>query len=126
MRQLLELTHCQWLYRNATVHMKVKDSMTAAQHNLILSQMEKCLLIDPADLLVKDRQLLDANFDQLTRGPTSDKLEWLAEMDSAWGAADHISKGSRHALQSRYCSGPNPWMKTKYEDVLVDRDGSMK
>jgi hypothetical protein len=83
MRWLLKLTHRQWLYRNATVHMKVKDDMTATQHNIILSRMEECLLIDPADLLVEDRQLLDANFNQLTQGPTSDKLEWLAEMDSA-------------------------------------------
>ncbi len=106
--------------------MKVKDGMTAAQHNFILSRMEECLLIDPADLLVEDRQLLDADFDQLTLGPTLDKLEWLAEMNSAWGAADHVSKGSCHALRSRYCSGPQPRMRTKYEDVLVDRDGSMK
>jgi hypothetical protein len=83
MHWLLKLTHCQWLYRNATVHMKVKDGMTAAQHNLIFSRMEECLLIDPAYLLVEDRQLLNADFDQLIRGPTLDKLEWLAEMDSA-------------------------------------------
>jgi hypothetical protein len=105
---LLELTHCQWLYCNATVHMKVKDGMTAAQHNLIFSRMEEWLLINPADLLVEDRQLLNANFDQLTRGPTSDNLEWLAEMESAQGTADHVSKGSCHALRSRYCSGPQP------------------
>ncbi len=55
MHQLLELTH-QWLYRNPTVHMKVKDGMTAAQHNLILSQMEECILIDPADLLPHNNQ----------------------------------------------------------------------
>ena len=128
MCQLHELTHHQWLYRNATVHMKVKDGMTAAQHNLILSRMEECLLIliDPADLLVEDRQLLDANFNQLTCGPTLDKLEWLAEMDSARGAENHVSKGSRHALRSRYCSGPHPQMMTEYEDVLVDRDRSLK
>jgi hypothetical protein len=47
---------------------KVKDGMTATQHNLILSWMEECLLIDSADLLVEDRQLLNAGFDQLTRG----------------------------------------------------------
>jgi hypothetical protein len=33
--------------------MKVKDGMTAVQHNLILSWMEECLLIDPVDLLVE-------------------------------------------------------------------------
>jgi hypothetical protein len=34
------------------VHMKVKDGMTAAQHNTILAQMEECLLIDPVELLI--------------------------------------------------------------------------
>jgi hypothetical protein len=41
MRRLLKLTYCQWLYCNARVHMKVKDGMTAAQHNLILSRMDE-------------------------------------------------------------------------------------
>ena len=36
--------------------------------------MEECLLIDPADLQVEDQELLNANFDKLTCGPTSDKL----------------------------------------------------
>jgi hypothetical protein len=31
----LEITHCQWLYHNATVHMKVKNDMMAVQHNNI-------------------------------------------------------------------------------------------
>ena len=35
MQHLLELTHRQWLYHNATVHMKLKDGMTAAQHDAI-------------------------------------------------------------------------------------------
>jgi hypothetical protein len=43
MRCLLKLTHCQWLYLNATVHMKFKDGLTIAQHNTILTQMEECL-----------------------------------------------------------------------------------
>jgi hypothetical protein len=36
------------------VHMKVKDSLTKAQHSTILMRMEKCLQIDPVDLLVED------------------------------------------------------------------------
>ena len=126
MRPLLELTHRQWLYHNATVHMKVKDGMTAAQHNAILAQMEECLLIDPMDLLMEDRELLDANFDKPTQGPTSDKLKWVTEMDTAPGAADHVAKGFRCSLRLRYCPGHLPQMRTEYEDVLIDRDGSMK
>jgi hypothetical protein len=108
-----------------TVHKKVKDGLTAAQHNTILTQREECLQIDHVDLLVEDHELLDAGFDKLTRGPTLDKLEWLAEMDTAWGTADHIAKGSCHAFCSQYCSGPQPKMRTEYKDVLVNRDSSM-
>jgi hypothetical protein len=72
MQHLLQLTHRQWLYCNATVHMKVKDGLTIAQHNTILMHIKKCLQIDPAYLLVEGWELLEANFDKLTHGPTSD------------------------------------------------------
>jgi hypothetical protein len=126
MQRLLQLTHRQWLYFNARVHMKVKDGLRIAQHNTILMRMEECLHIDSTDLLVEDQVLLETEFDKLTHGPTLDKLEWMAEMDTAQGAADHIAKGSRHALHSCYCSGPNPHMRMEYKDVLVDWDGSIE
>ncbi len=75
---------------------------------------------------MEDRDLLDANFDKVTYGPTSDKLEWLAEMDAAWGTTDHIARGSRHSLRSQYCSGSNPWMGAEQEDMLINQQGSIK
>ena len=126
MRRLLELSHCQCLYHNAMVHMKVKDGMTASQHDAVLAQMGGCLLIDPPDLLMEDQDLLDANFDKLSCGPTLDKLEWLAEIDTARGAADHIAQGTHHFLRSQYCSGSCSRMRTEHEDMLIDRDGRMK
>jgi hypothetical protein len=56
--------------------MKVKDGLTTTQHNIILMQMEECLQIDPMDLLVEDQGFLDVNYDNLTHGPTLDKLKW--------------------------------------------------
>jgi hypothetical protein len=109
-----------------TVHTKVKDSLTISQHNTILMRMEECLQIDPTDLLVEDWELLEADFDKLTHGSTLDELEWLAEMDTAQGVADHIARGSRHARRSCCSSGPNPGMRMEYKDVLVDRYGSIK
>ena len=100
--------------------------MTTTQHNTKLARMEECLLIDPADLLMEDRGLLNAVFDKLIPGRTLYIIEWLAEMKTAWGTADHIAKGSHHSLCFRYFSGPRPLMRTEYEDVLIDRDGSMK
>jgi hypothetical protein len=36
MQRLLQMTHAQWAYRNATVHLEVKDRWTAAAHETIL------------------------------------------------------------------------------------------
>jgi hypothetical protein len=37
MTQLMQMTHQQWSYRNATVHLKVKDGCTTAEHNKALN-----------------------------------------------------------------------------------------
>jgi hypothetical protein len=36
MRRLLQMTHAQWAYRNAMVHLEVKDGWTAAAHKFFL------------------------------------------------------------------------------------------
>ena len=55
----------------------------------------------------------------------AEKLEWIARMDSAMGAAEHIAGGSCHALHTRYCRGSQPRMRLEYEAVQVDQEGSL-
>ena len=83
MRRLLEIVHQQWLYRNATVHMKLEDNLTADQHRQILTRIEECLEIDPEELLDENRDLLQLDFERLATGPVKDKMKCIAEMESA-------------------------------------------
>ena len=39
MKQLLQMTHQQWTYRNATVHLKVKDGCTIVEHKRLLEEI---------------------------------------------------------------------------------------
>ncbi len=55
----------------------------------------------------------------------AEKLEWIAGMDSAMGAAEHIAGSSRHALLKRYCCGSQPRMRLEYEAVQVNQEGSI-
>jgi hypothetical protein len=123
---LLQLTHEQWIYRNATVHLKVKDGLTVAQHETILTTMEAYLHMDPAELLEENRHLLYSNFIALAKGPTKDKVEWISEMELALGAAEHVARRSRQAIRTRYCVGTRPRVQKEYEAVIVDAEGSMK
>jgi hypothetical protein len=102
------MVHQQWLYRNATVHMSLQDGLPRDKHEQILTRIEGCLGIDPGDLLEEDWVLLQVDFERLARSSATEKLEWIAGMDSAMGAAEHITSGSRHALRTRYCCGSRP------------------
>ena len=55
----------------------------------------------------------------------AEKLEWIAGMDSAMGAAEHIAGGSCHALHTRYCRGSRLRMRLEYEAVQADQEGSL-
>jgi hypothetical protein len=103
MQQLLQLTHAQWVYRNVSVHLKVKEGRTAAARETILETMKGFLHTDPEQLLKEYRHLLFSDFAALASGPIKDKLEWISEIDSALGAASHVAWGSQHAVQTRYC-----------------------
>jgi hypothetical protein len=125
MQRLLEIVHQQWLYRNTTVHMKLEDGMTVEQHKLILTRIGECLEIDPGDLLEENQGLLHLDFEQLATGLVKEKVEWIEEMESAMGAAEHVAQGLRQAVQTRHCIGSRPHVQMQYKAVLVDREESM-
>jgi hypothetical protein len=100
--------------------MSLQDGLPRDKHEQILTRIEGCLGIDPGDLLEEDRVLLQVDFKQLARSFVTEKLEWIAGMDSAMGVAEHIASGSRHALRTRYCRGSRPRMRLEYEAVQVD------
>ena len=56
-KTLLDVTHCQWLFRNADVHHSF-DGLTLHGHNLILLRINELLKTSPRDLLPAHRYLL--------------------------------------------------------------------
>jgi hypothetical protein len=66
MQRLLQMTHTQWAYRNAMVHLEVKEGQMAAAHQTILETMEDFLHTDPEQLLEKHCHLLFSDFAALT------------------------------------------------------------
>ena len=67
-----------------------------------MDQVEDYAAVDPDDLLPENRALLEIDFDALGKSSTQDKQFWVAEMDSAISAAEHIKQGTRQALRTRY------------------------
>jgi hypothetical protein len=61
-----------WAYRNATVHLEVKEGRRAAAHETILETMEGFLYTNPEQLLEEHCHLLFSDFAALASGPIKD------------------------------------------------------
>ena len=85
---LLQLTHKQWLLRNARVHIKRKGDLTSKEHDALLAKIEKLMWTDPDDLLPGDRILLDEDFHALGKASAIDQQLWVAEMEASISAAN--------------------------------------
>ena len=96
MRQLLILTHQQWIYRNCTVHLKA-DGRTLPQHEEIFRKVNALLHTNEDMLLPGDQDLLYIDAAPLAKGPTIVQDRWIANMDSG------ISAGRIHRARRGAC-----------------------
>ena len=81
--RLLQMTHKQWLLRNAKVHIKRKGDLTAEEHDKLLHKIEKLMWTDPDDLLPEDHQLLKEYFDMQGKASALNQQLWVAEMEAS-------------------------------------------
>ena len=87
---LLNITHRQWLYRNAKIHFKKLEGKSTTEHEAVIFQVRAMMLMDPEQLLPQHRSLLEQDFQWLGRGSTADRQIWLVQMNSAVGAAESL------------------------------------
>ncbi len=85
--KVLNITHRQWLYRNARIHLKVSEGLTQPAHDTIMSRVSTLMGTDPLELLPCHRHLLDWDFKKLGQGFTVDRQYWVANMESALQAS---------------------------------------
>ncbi len=91
-KALLGITHRQWLFRNADVHHRF-EGLTMHDHNLLSLRIRELLTTPPDNLLPTHRYLLQQDFAQLGEADTIQRQIWVANMNSALGAASHFHSG---------------------------------
>jgi len=125
MRRLLQMTHQQWSYRNATVHLKI-EGCTRIKHNQLLEEIDQCLDSDPGVLLQEHRQLMFVDFEKLTKGTVNGKRLWVAEFHAARSLARYEGRGTRVTLRTRYSQAKHPQMQRVRETVQAGSHGSLR
>ena len=91
-QKVLNITHRQWLYRNARIHIRLVENMTQLDHNKVKNRVLDLLGTDPEDLLPQHQSLLHQDIFQLGKGPTTDRQYWVAQMESAIAASTCLKR----------------------------------
>ena len=106
--RLHKIVHAQWVYRNALIHYKDRDGFTNLEQHEIFNKVEEFALKDPDTMLPRHRSLFQADFEILGSGPTSDRLLWLADMNTAVATSDLARSGTLNPEATTYFSVANP------------------
>ena len=101
-REILTISHTQWLFRNITLHDKKRGFLIATRREKLIEEIE--ILHDtPAEAIPPESQfLLDCDIDELRRADSSHQEHWLAAIKAARHAGLRLRRLTlRHHKQAQ-------------------------
>jgi hypothetical protein len=104
-----------------TIHTQFGDIDEQLEHHEILNRIESYSLADPATLLPRHQSLYAADFAAFGGGPTSHRLLWLANMETAVATANLVQAGAlsesaiAHFSQGTTWVAPHQHKSSKYK-----------
>ena len=84
--KLLEITHGQWIYRNALVHHKTTGFLISQHKEAIQAEIDHQLALGMDDLLEEDQHLLEINHDDLDVTSGECQEHWILAIMAARAA----------------------------------------
>ena len=80
---ILQITHSQWIFRNITLHDKVRGTLRLKERKDVLKEVGQLIEIDPADVPMESRFLLEFDFDSLYRTSFEKQTYWVRAIKAA-------------------------------------------
>ena len=101
--QLLQATHCQWIYRCVLVHDRSTGTLVSAHKEDMLKEIEHQLVLGNEGLAEEDKFLLECNFDDLATTNGEQQEYWLLAIQAAREAC-RLRAAARGTLSERGCT----------------------
>ena len=89
--RVLDMTHGQWLYRNAVIHERMEDGLTRNEQEALLLKMENQFEQGEDGLSQDDTFLLEFDFESLWSKSGRQKKYWLQAIESARAVERNMS-----------------------------------
>ena len=81
--QLLQVTHCQWIYRCVVVHDRSTGTLVTAHKEELMKEIEHQLDLGEEGLAEEDTFLLECNFDKLATTNGEQQEYWILAIQAA-------------------------------------------
>jgi hypothetical protein len=81
--QLLQVTHCQWIYRCVVVHDRSTGTLVTAHKEELMKEIEHQLDLGEEGLAEEDQFLLECNFDELATTNGEQQEYWILAIQAA-------------------------------------------
>jgi hypothetical protein len=81
--QLLQVTHCQWIYRCVVVHDRSTGTLVTAHKEELMKEIEHQLELGEEGLAEEDKFLLECNFDELATTNGEQQEYWILAIQAA-------------------------------------------
>ena len=81
--QILQISHAQWVFRNASLHDKTTGYLRTKQRNEVLLEIDKLSQLDPAEVPEANKYLLEMDFSALRSDTLDQQSYWLLAMRAA-------------------------------------------
>ena len=104
--KLLDMSHSQWLFRNFSLHNKVKGHLHLSHQAEVLAEIAILATKRPEDIPVESKFLLELEVVDLDRSSLSQQEYWVAAMRAALVAGRRRCRPHRSKHGSSECTGP--------------------
>jgi hypothetical protein len=104
--QLLQVTHCQWIYRCVLVHDQATGTLISAHKEELLKEIEHQLGLGDEGLTEEDRFLLECNFDELATTNAEQQEYWILAIQAAREACRLRARHGRSSTTAQDPTAP--------------------
>ncbi len=113
---LMQASHCQWIFRNFTLHDKQRGYLRLQHCKDLLRELNK-LINTPLDNIPEEsRYLLELDYSELYNAPLERQSYWVLAMKAARQAGRRASASTQHRSQrKRNTPTDNKTQKARYD-----------
>jgi hypothetical protein len=104
--KLLSISHSQWLYRNFSLHNKLKGHLHLSHQAAVLEEIANLATTSPEDIPEASRFLLEIDLINIDKSPLTQQEYWIAAMTAAISAGRRCAR-PHHLHRTRIRSPPN-------------------